>query len=212
MLSVLSIELSMQCPRNLPIGVLFDLLHCNKSLPVDITVHFTGYPEGEILPCKSLSTVSEHFFHCLKEACFLKYGSSANVMNMAQSVHKKIEQSLVTADYKTFDEASKEILRGGEGKNNTQRLPVRIFLGDGVGSTGQCSVIQPSLSLKCPKGNPHTLQSALEKAFPSIVVENLEVLVQGIHVPWDSNVLWLCDNLCHADQFLYVILKIKNAR
>eukprot|EP00469_Lotharella_globosa_P015460 CAMPEP_0167828566 /NCGR_PEP_ID=MMETSP0112_2-20121227/11517_1 /TAXON_ID=91324 /ORGANISM="Lotharella globosa, Strain CCCM811" /LENGTH=203 /DNA_ID=CAMNT_0007731847 /DNA_START=1 /DNA_END=612 /DNA_ORIENTATION=+ len=145
---------------NLPIGVLFDLLHCNKSLPVDITVHFTGYPEGEILPCKSLSTVSEHFFHCLKEACFLKYGSSANVMNMAQSVHKKIEQSLVTADYKTFDEASKEILRGGEGKNNTQRLPVRIFLGDGVGSTGQCSVIQPSLSLKCPKGNPHTLQSA----------------------------------------------------
>jgi len=32
-------------------------------------------------------------------------------------------------------------------------LKVRMFLGDGLGGTGHCNVIQPSLELKSPKGS-----------------------------------------------------------
>eukprot|EP00465_Bigelowiella_longifila_P006315 CAMPEP_0185252622 /NCGR_PEP_ID=MMETSP1359-20130426/1657_1 /TAXON_ID=552665 /ORGANISM="Bigelowiella longifila, Strain CCMP242" /LENGTH=306 /DNA_ID=CAMNT_0027834843 /DNA_START=35 /DNA_END=955 /DNA_ORIENTATION=- len=195
-----------------PIGVLFDLVHnCgdkNSSatkLPLEITVHFTGYP-SELLPCRTLTTVNEHFFHSLKEGCYLKYGTSSIIMNMQKSLHLKMEQSLVTGDYRLYEEAS----RGwAVSESKCQKIPIRIMIGDGFdANTIKNRLIQPSLEMKDLEGKPFTLRSALKNIFPSLDLTFVRAVIQGIKVPTETSLFYLAENMCHADQFLYICLSL----
>jgi len=129
-------------------------------------------------------------------------------MNMPKSLHLKIESSLVTGEYRFFQEAAKTWTT--EMKN--QRIPVRIVLGAGFGKSIRNRLIQPSLELKDAQGQAYTLRSSLETTFPSLDLDFVRVVIQGICPPLDSSLLYLSDNLCHADQFLYVCLSLHETR
>ncbi|GAB5353623.1 hypothetical protein AAMO2058_000050800 [Amorphochlora amoebiformis] len=197
---------------HLPIGVLYDLVKDEVALPWNITVHFTGYPTKELLPCRNLTAVTDHFFHCLKEACFLKYGSSSIIMKMSKGNHQLIEDALVSGEYKKIIEPSKEYTESKSFKSPQSKLPVRVLLGKGFEPALQKIIIQPPLELRDRKGVGYTLETGLQFMLPGVDLTRLQVLVHGIQPPMTASLLWLSGQMCHADQFLYVCLHKKDPK
>lgn len=195
---------------NLPIGVLFDLFP-GASLPFQITIHFTGFPTASLLPCRTLNAVTDTYFHNLKEACFLKYGTSKIIMNMGKSDHEKIGEALVKGDMKLFGEAAAHTFApgGAEATQSLERLPVRILFSRGFTPALQKRSIMPSIKPKTAAGGAQTLRSGLSESVPALDLASVDVRIQGITPPLDASLEWLCNNFCHADQFLYVIIRRK---
>lgn len=68
-----------------------------------------------------------------------------------------------------------------------------------------------SLSLTPKEGGEITLLSCLQEVFPSkfgasehSLSLSPRVLVQGVYVPLDTPLSWLCLHCCHPDSFVYV--------
>jgi autophagy-related protein 5 len=63
-------------------------------------------------------------------------------------------------------------------------------------------------------GREYTLGEILKLKFPTLITEengvlkliNCTVVVQGIQPPLNTPILWLSNNLCHPDNFLYIVL------
>lgn len=72
-----------------PIGVLYDLSSSDIQLPWNITVHFSKFPERDILHCPSRETVESYFMSCIKEADVLKHRSHV-VSNMQKKDHNQL--------------------------------------------------------------------------------------------------------------------------
>lgn len=72
-----------------PIGVLYDLYSSDIQLPWNITVHFSKFPEKEILHCQCREAVESHFMSCIKEADVLKHRSQV-VSNMQKKDHNQL--------------------------------------------------------------------------------------------------------------------------
>ena len=70
-----------------PIGVLYDI-H-GGSLPWDITVHFSSYPQNELIPCGSRDVVESHFMSRVKEADQMKHGGRV-VSAMQKKDHNQL--------------------------------------------------------------------------------------------------------------------------
>lgn len=82
---------------HLPFGVSYDILH---GLSVEgaiwhLNVHFSDYPEQELLRCPSLDCVKSYFLTTLKEADALKHGSvSLMTIFCCDNAHSDISVSL----------------------------------------------------------------------------------------------------------------------
>lgn len=72
-----------------PIGVLYDIYSMDIKLPWNITVHFSKFPEKEILHCQCRETVESHFMSCIKEADVLKHRSQV-VSSMQKKDHNQL--------------------------------------------------------------------------------------------------------------------------
>lgn len=72
-----------------PIGVLYDLSASDIQLPWNITVHFSKFPEKEIMHCYSKEVVESYFMSCIKEADVLKHRSQV-VSNMQKKDHNQL--------------------------------------------------------------------------------------------------------------------------
>jgi len=71
--------------RHIPIGVLYDILHTERStatpLPWELTVHYRSFPSQELITCDDVTTPRSAFVNSLKEAAFALTGSSSAIMN-----------------------------------------------------------------------------------------------------------------------------------
>lgn len=72
-----------------PIGVLYDIYSSDIHLPWNITVHFSKFPEKEILHCHCREAVESHFMSCIKEADVLKHRSQV-VSSMQKKDHNQL--------------------------------------------------------------------------------------------------------------------------
>lgn len=84
-----------------PIGVLYDLSSGDIKLPWDITVHFSKFPEKEILHCQSREIVESYFLSCIKEADVLKHRSQV-VSNMQKKDHNQLWLGLQNGNHLEF--------------------------------------------------------------------------------------------------------------
>mmetsp|Transcript_31298 Transcript_31298/g.50837 ORF Transcript_31298/g.50837 Transcript_31298/m.50837 type:complete len:146 (-) Transcript_31298:67-504(-) len=83
------------------------------------------------------------------------------------------------------------------------------MIGDGFNDkTIKNRLIQPSLEMKDLEGKPFTLRSALKSTFPSLDLKFIRAVIQGIKVPTETSLFYLAENMCHADQFLYICLSL----
>ena len=92
---------------HLPIGVLYDQLkidakHSNLGEigpPWKLTVHFSNFPDRDILKCDNKEAVETYFMSCVKEADQFKHGGRI-VSTMQKKDHNQLWQGLANGELK----------------------------------------------------------------------------------------------------------------
>jgi len=182
------------------IGVLFDLYGGGggEGLPWALTVHFQDFPSKSLVRCENTKAMKDYYFQCLKEACTLKHKSSSAVNNNLSDIEQdRLWKSVEKQLFSEFWELNTKLNHEEE----TECLPVKI-----------CLKNKPPIMRPIPASENITLLSLLETHLPELfpsegegdVVSYPKVLVQGIFVPFDFPVRWLCDHCMHPDNFLFV--------
>uniref|UniRef100_A0AAV1TQX4 Autophagy protein 5 n=1 Tax=Peronospora matthiolae TaxID=2874970 RepID=A0AAV1TQX4_9STRA len=197
---------------HMPFGLLRDLLcgpgaEDDTDLPWALTVHFLGFPVDVLLPCDNEQSIESHFMHSLKQATFLRMGSTKAVMSLPEAKQTQIWTSLLQSDFERYQEATIDLhLDGGEDASKLRHLPVRVHL-------DSTPVIQMPIA-PLESGREKTLREVLQYLLPDLfpdAVSNtppapFQIVVHGISVPLDVSIVELYRNLLYADGFLYVVV------
>ncbi|CEG38053.1 hypothetical protein F442_18406 [Plasmopara halstedii] len=197
---------------HLPFGLLRDTL-CGPSadsdandLPWAITVHFLNFPRDKLLPCENESSIESHFMHSLKQATFLRMGSTKAVMGLPEAQQTQIWTSITNNDYESYRQATHELhLDGGENVSALRLLPLRVHLGT------EPAIQMPIAPLQ--DGRDKTLLEVLHYLLPDLFpsdiafdskTQELQLVVHGIDTPATVSIVELYRTFAYADGFLYV--------
>ncbi|KAI7874716.1 autophagy protein 5 [Lichtheimia hyalospora FSU 10163] len=188
-----------------PIGLLYDMHDPRPELPWQITVHFRNFPAGTLLRNPSIDTAQDMFMAMLKQADFLKHGTTKRVMNLSKNDQTQLWQSLLSDQYEEFWKVNNNLV--GVVENELRYIPLRIYLPDG------CPVIQEPVSY-IEEGYERSLGQVLGEILPDIFPpsENEHTgypVIHGITLPLDTPIAWASLNLSYADHFLHLIVNKK---
>lgn len=91
----------------------------------------------------------------------------------------------------------------GDGDEPFKSIPFRIYQGDN-------RYIQKLFKPHNDRGDSQTLKDMIQDVVPSIFKEdgslNHKIIIHGIEVPLESDILWLSEHLSYPDNFLHVCL------
>ncbi|KAJ0403538.1 hypothetical protein ATCC90586_006793 [Pythium insidiosum] len=197
---------------HLPFGLLFDLHHASTTratssdgaaLPWKVVVHFSKFPADQLLPCENEKTMEMHFMHSLKQATFLRTGSTKLIMAMSEAQQTLIWTSLLQNDLPSYLQATQELqIASSETLKSTLRLvPLRLYVED-----------EPTLQLPvAPRDSDDkhkTLGDVLSTVLPDLFAGEPQRLVvtHGIVVPLHVPVLALYQSFAYPDGFLHVAI------
>ena len=188
------------------VGVLHSLLANDEPLPLQLTLHFRGFPEAVLARCAGAGAVRSTFFNALKEAAFLSCGTATGVMTLASSAQADLWHGIAMNDWTRFSrgrsalQASLQASRRDKASRVAVRLHVRHFK-DG-GARPWSDVVSSSHAV----AEQHaTLRSFVDSVVVSVANETV-VLVQGVTPPWDARLSILHEQTCSPDGFLHVVL------
>jgi len=139
---------------HLPVGVLYDQFCAlnndtnedassySSMLPWNLIVHFSKFPEHEILHCDSRGTVEAHFMSCIKEADQIKHGGRV-ISAMQKKDHNQLWQGLQNDKFDQFWAINRRLMevpaaaissKDGNGEVNQincfKNIPMRLYEGD----------------------------------------------------------------------------------
>lgn len=81
---------------NLSVGVLFDLLEGKEqAVPWTLTLHYRGIPTDKIMRCSGVESIRFFYINALKEAMYMRTGSSKEIMNMPKEEENKLIESIL---------------------------------------------------------------------------------------------------------------------
>lgn len=181
-----------------PIGVLYDLLvGTDGSLPWDVTVHFSKFPEDILIPCLNREVVEAHFMSSLKEADVLKHRGQV-VSAMQKKDHNQLWLGLVNDKFDQFWAVNRRLMEPIPDQDGFKHIPVRCYAEDG---TYQQKLVAPSTTA----GQKRTLQDLLDE-FSTPVKKAVEARTHGVTVPETTPLQWLSEHLSYPDNFLHLCL------
>ncbi|CAK9169795.1 unnamed protein product [Ilex paraguariensis] len=96
----------------IPTGILFDLLCAEPERPLNLTVHFRGYPGNILTPCESEDSVKWSFINSLKEAAYIINGNCKNIMNMSQADQLELWRSVLNGNLEAYLRISSKLKLG----------------------------------------------------------------------------------------------------
>ncbi|KAL3664307.1 hypothetical protein V7S43_010632 [Phytophthora oleae] len=174
------------------------------DLPWTITVHFLNFPRDVLLPCENEQSVESHFMHSLKQATFLRMGSTKAVMALPEAQQTQIWTSIAQNDYESYREATHALhLDGGVDASALRHLPLRVHLDNTP------AIQMPIAPLQ--DGREKTLLEVLNYLLPDLFPSSADLqthksrlVVHGISVPAEVSIVELYRNFSYADNFLYV--------
>ncbi|KAG2200649.1 hypothetical protein INT47_005805 [Mucor saturninus] len=188
-----------------PIGLLFDIYSSLDSLPWSITLRFKNIPTDTVLLKPTPETMQDMFMAMVKEADFLRNGTTKKVMNLSKRDQSQLWQSLALDRFDEFWAVNRQLV---EYSNSSLRnIPLRIYLPD------NCPVIQEPVSFygDSEKQETLTVKDVLRKLIPDLFVSEetlhlISILVHGVELPLDTPISWAYENLSFADNFLHVVV------
>eukprot|EP00475_Leptophrys_vorax_P045431 TRINITY_DN9417_c0_g1_i1.p1 TRINITY_DN9417_c0_g1~~TRINITY_DN9417_c0_g1_i1.p1 ORF type:complete len:286 (-),score=88.20 TRINITY_DN9417_c0_g1_i1:9-866(-) len=208
-----------------PVGVLFDFARASVGveLPWQVTVHYQGFPEAEIIDFKNEAEVFSHFKNSFKESCFMKYGSVQPASALSEAENQAYWAAANESNLPKFKAFQAIVDRLGKSKRN---FPVRVVtslrgdptfkvirrpLVDDSSPPSERTLENGSGVDEDKKVSPDlTLADALKLLIPGVNVKSSEVdarvIVAGIEPPLETPMKWLVENLSNPDRFLYVVL------
>ncbi|KAI8097237.1 autophagy protein Apg5-domain-containing protein [Halteromyces radiatus] len=201
-----------------PIGLLYDMIlrmgtsiqgqqreQQTPSLPWRIIVHDDHFPETILLRNPGLETMQDMYMSMIKEADFLRHGSTKRVMNLSKQDQSQLWQALFSEKYEDYWRVNQTILddRG----IGVRSVPLRLYLPD------QAPVIQDIAPFTNEKGDSCTLGDVLHSILPSLFMAdyttkdtNLIVVIHGIQLPLQTPIRWTSDHLAYPDNFLHLVI------
>jgi autophagy-related protein 5 len=177
-----------------PIGVLYDI-H-GGSLPWDITVHFSSYPQNELIPCGSRDVVESHFMSRVKEADQMKHGGRV-VSAMQKKDHNQLWLGLQNDKFDQFWAINRRLMEVGTGEEGFKFIPVRLYMAESG------TVLQ---KLVKPVSEGGDVLMTLGEMAANILDsrEGVRLVTQGIEPNWDTPLQWLSQHLSYPDNFLHI--------
>mmetsp|Transcript_17288 Transcript_17288/g.21282 ORF Transcript_17288/g.21282 Transcript_17288/m.21282 type:complete len:240 (+) Transcript_17288:3-722(+) len=196
-----------------PIGCVFDTYCTTEDLPLEITVHFQGMPK-QIVPCKDADAVETSFFSSLKQALYLKFGTTEAVRDLPVSKQSELWEAIASGNLEKYWGICNAMYFTGtevDASKPKAAYPIRILVKDANSGTIIC--LQRPIPVDTT-GNM-TLYDLLHKYFidsvklPESKDSKIDqrIVIAGINPPLDSSVDGLCSSLSHADNFLYICIR-----
>ncbi|KAI9253335.1 autophagy protein Apg5-domain-containing protein [Helicostylum pulchrum] len=192
-----------------PIGLLYDLYSNLESLPWSLILCFKNLPTDILLLKPTPETMQDMFMSMVKEADFLRNGTTKKVMNLSKRDQSRLWQSLASDRYDDFWTVNRQLVEFSN--NNLRNIPFRIYLPD------NCPIIQELVSFygDSEKEAIPTMEDILRKAVPELLEEetlkSITVIVHGIEIPLDTPMNWAYENLSFADNFLHIVISSKKS-
>jgi autophagy-related protein 5 len=175
------------------------------ELPWQITVHYQGFPENDIIDFKNEAEVFSHFKNSVKESCFMKYGSVQPASVLSEAENQAFWLSTIESNVSKFKVFQANIDRVGKSKRNYPLRVITALRGESL-----FKVIRRPLSDNSDQKEVLTLADALKSVIPGVSLKSSDVdakvVISGIEPPLDTPMKWLVDNLSHPDRFLYVVV------
>ncbi|KAF9908085.1 autophagy protein 5 [Linnemannia zychae] len=143
----------------------------------------------------------------IKEADYIRNGSTKKVMNMSKSDQTQLWEGLWSKSYDQFWGMNQRLVSndGAMARN----LPVRIYLPE------NCPVIQDLISPIDEQGHPRTLRQVLHAAVPDLFpLEHNElnsapvasVLIHGVSPSLETDASWAAQTMAYPDNFLHLVV------
>ncbi|CAO3703993.1 unnamed protein product [Rhizopus stolonifer] len=186
-----------------PIGLSYNLHSHTITLPWSITIHFKNLPTNLVLAKPTETTMQNMFMSMVKEADFLRTGSTKKVMNLSKHDQIQLWQSLSSDKYDDFWKVNKQLV---EYAPSNRHVPIRLYLPD------NCPVIQELVDFhnsdnleteKIP-----TIAETVISMVPELSGENISIISHGISLPLETPIHWAYVNLCFADNFLHFVITL----
>ncbi|XP_055349368.1 autophagy protein 5-like [Paramacrobiotus metropolitanus] len=180
-----------------PVGVLFDLYGDETRLPWTLTVHYSNFPESELVHLNSREAIEAFFMATLKEADVLKH-RNAVITNMQKKDHKNLWTGLSNDRFDLFWSVNKKLMETSIEMPHFRNIPFRLYQPDK-------SFLQKLI--KPVDEEDHrltTLDDLLHQTLTNINVSSAVVLIQGIEVPRETPLQWLSEHMSYPDNFLHI--------
>lgn len=223
-----------------PIGLIYDTILASSSLssalelPLQVTVHLSAPPIDKGLLPNTVSVCRQAFMSQVKEADFVRWGSTRRVTNLRQREAESLWEGLIEHDFDKFWLVASKLIpippspsslnsvpmsqsqptnsstdRMPDG-NGVRNVPLRVYLPDGA------PVLQGQSSPVDGNGRRTTLGTALVDLAPSLFPEPnsnshrrlARAFVHGIQVPLESELGWLGTVMCCADGWIAVVVHL----
>ncbi|KAF9346577.1 autophagy protein 5 [Mortierella sp. AD094] len=201
-----------------PIGLLYDIhgLQAAASrgtmdsppLPWKIIAHVENFPVEKLIKITSENSCQDYFMSMIKEADYLRNGSTKKVMNMSKSDQTQLWDGMWTKSYDLFWGMNQKLaLNDG---TMARYLPVRIYLPE------NCPVVQEPVSPVDDEGQPRTLRQILNIALPDLFPleetpgqpARASVIIHGIVPSLDASAVWFAQTMAYPDNFLHLVVII----
>eukprot|EP01117_Protostelium_nocturnum_P012356 TRINITY_DN4553_c0_g2_i1.p1 TRINITY_DN4553_c0_g2~~TRINITY_DN4553_c0_g2_i1.p1 ORF type:complete len:271 (+),score=64.79 TRINITY_DN4553_c0_g2_i1:116-928(+) len=177
---------------NYPVGVLYDIFSTSSSPLWEVVVRFQGFPSDQLIPYQNENSVKNYFLNSLKESVYIKNGDCSKINSLSVSDSADLWEGFKQLDYNRFWGSNRKL----HPESNLKFIPIRLFKRNQSSYTQE--IIFPLRDNNKPK--------QLEDIFSEIGSENpSSVIISGVQPPLDSPLLWVSENLCHPDHFLYII-------
>ncbi|KAG5680316.1 hypothetical protein PVAND_009828 [Polypedilum vanderplanki] len=183
---------------HIPIGVIYDLLVSDNSLPWQINVHFNKFPEDILFKFPNKDVIESHFLSCLKEADFLKHKGQV-ICQLQKKDHKQLFLGLQNDKFDQFWAVNRRLMETTEQENGFKNLPLRCYTDDGY------SYLQKLITPLTEKGQKKTLKDLLVE-FSTPAKKPVGAKTHGIEVPLETELQWLSETLSYPDNFLHLCL------
>ena len=204
-----------------PIGVLYDLYTSSLSLsstashlPWQITVHFSKFPEHELIRFPDKESIEGYYMSTLKEADALKHKGQI-IGDMQKREHKQLWNSLLQDKYEAFWNINVKLMSYTEHLHYFRYIPFRIYILDKP-------IIQKLIS---PYDTEHekwlTLNDlvqyslnheaqcehlANEKKILNRNIHDYRIIIHGVQPPLHTPIQWLSEYFSYPDNFLHICL------
>ncbi|CAH7686630.1 autophagy protein Apg5-domain-containing protein [Phakopsora pachyrhizi] len=221
-----------------PVGLIYDVLvaslpSSSTSLPLQVIVHLHPPPAEKILLPNTIAACRDAFMNQVKEADFVRSGSTKRVTNLRQREAESLWEGLVEHDFDKFWLVASKLIptppaiRNSSSApitlnqssttgdkmpdgNGIRRVPLRVYLPD------QAPVLQSNSGPVDPDGRPATLGLVLKGLIPLLFPEPItnskrrlaRAFIQGTQVPLETELGWLGTVMCCADGWVPVVIHL----
>ncbi|GAA98958.1 hypothetical protein E5Q_05646 [Mixia osmundae IAM 14324] len=203
-----------------PIGLLYDyhvLTKQPQSTPstsqppvFELKLHLSSPPSDKLLISSSVEKCKENYMNMIKEADYLRHGNTRRVTALRKQDQDALWEAIIRHDYDSFANVSAKLMP--DNIESIRSLAVRLYMPD----TPVIQNLVPPLQQAQPITIYHILSTAVPSLFPA-KPETMTAsfvgskplgyaLVQGIKIPFDAEMDWLCAALAGADGWLAVVI------